>query len=47
MAGLENYRKALAGRRRDAFGRAFVFDRLMTVRTLGTEVVHGDDGVDD
>jgi hypothetical protein len=34
VAGLEDHGEALAGRRRDAFGRALIFDRLMSIRTL-------------
>jgi hypothetical protein len=44
--GLKNYREALPSRRRNTFSRTFVFDRLMGIRTLRTEVVHGDDGVE-
>lgn len=44
VGGLEDYGEALAGRRRYAFGRAFIFDRLMSVGALGAEVVHIDDG---
>lgn len=44
--GLKNYREALPSRRRNAFSGTFVFDRLMGARTLGTEVVHGGEGVD-
>lgn len=47
VAGLEDHRETLAGRRRDAFGRAFIFDWLMSTGTLGTKVIHADDGVDD
>lgn len=47
VAGLEDHGEALAGRRRDAFGRALIFDRLMSIGTLGTKVIHADDGVDD
>lgn len=47
VTGLEDHGEALAGRRGDAFGRALIFDRLMSVGTLGTKVIHADDGVDD
>lgn len=42
VCGLEHCGEALARRRRDAFRRAFIVDRLMGVRTPGTEVIHGD-----
>lgn len=47
VTGLENYGEALAGRRRDTFGRAFIFDGLMSVRTLVSEVIHSVDEFDD
>lgn len=46
MSGLEHDGEALASRRGNAFGRAFVLDRLVSARALRTEVIHGDGGVD-